>query len=756
MVNSTMIFWSRVRVQTRRRISRLRHFVRGKIFAIEYALRHQRNVIRHLIWRGTWSLRRKAHKASKRTKSVKRKAGRAARDFKDSTILSLPGVSKARLPAPPVPHLLKSNDRPTEQEAILIRQAIKSAEVELTRLRHIYVPSALAGERVRSSVAWCKIQQTKSFIRQHKALLSPIRLLPAEMWEDIFAWLSPCRQMMPHISIAQKNADVPWAVAQVCRNWRMHALSMPALWAYLPAISLAKSKSEADRQLEYLGELIRRSRGNPLKFHIESPHSRELKLHPIITLLCQHSEQWGNVSMSLPTATIASGFQSIEGRLPLLRTLSLSVFHTGLGWYQSPLTIFAVAPKLSTVSLQGTLAQDVIRLPYRQLVNYEGQYMLRHDHIIGDNACSLLETLTVLDLQDYYVFPPATTLPHLKKLYVKFPHGAHERCFDNLILPSIKEIRILTSQGAVMRSLALMLSKCGLTCPVERLYVRDQSIVNDAESWTNVLAQTPLLTYLDFNLPVIPADIYELANGHLAPMLETCHFYVGGVIRQDISAALNVLASRRCELAATSDGFTLRSEVELEAAKPLKELSVYFQTYGSDCVGVQQSLENWQESKTGRVLRNICGQLRKEQPGRYGWYGWRKAKLDLGWKNRVMGLLNQVEGIDITSVNDIYYSQIHYLLKEIAASKFRLLASKAQQILNKWEPMFKSSLNDCHWACKGRSSVVYIPNNHACRRSADDAMSIVFGLKKDWKSSYLDNYIYWTWLMVWHMHHLYV
>ncbi|KAF9557464.1 hypothetical protein CPC08DRAFT_48165 [Agrocybe pediades] len=378
MVNSTMVFWSRVKAQSQRHIFRLRHFVRGKVFAIEYALQNQRSVIRHLIWRGTWSLRRKASKASKRAKYVKRKAGRAVRDFKDSTILSLPGVSKARLPAPPVSHLLKSSDRPTEQEVILIRQAIKSAEVELTRLRHIYVPNALAGERVRSSVAWCKIQHSKSFITQHKALLSPIRSIPAEIWEEIFAWLSPfCRQSLPPYGSVHRNTDVPWAVAQVCRTWRAIALSMPALWAYLPTITLTDSKSETDRQLEYLGELIHRSKGAPLKFYIDGPRSRDHKLHPVITLLCQHSEQWGNISISLSKTTVASEFKSIEGRLPLLSNLSLSVYHGArLIWDETPLTMFAVAPKLSTFSLQGTLAPGEMHLPYSQLVNYKEDYTL--------------------------------------------------------------------------------------------------------------------------------------------------------------------------------------------------------------------------------------------------------------------------------------------------------------------------------------------------------------------------------------------
>ncbi|KAF4620887.1 hypothetical protein D9613_000069 [Agrocybe pediades] len=583
---------------------------------------------------------------------VRTRTRSAIEDLKDFIIPSLSGVSRVRLPSPPVTHLLKSNDPPTEDEAALIREAIDLAEVEQSRLRRIYDSQMLTGTRAHASITRYKMRQLNRFIEKHKALLSSIRLLPAEIWQEIFHWLSPRH----HLVSSSSSFHVPWELAQVCGDWRMNALAMSDLWRYLPAIYLTDSNPKTNLQLHYLGALIHRSKGAPLSIDIRCSISHDQRFHPVIALLCQHSDQWEDVRAMLSAATL-TGLRYIEGRLPLLKSLVLSVFDDTQLQPDSPFTMFTIAPKLCTVELAGLVNGEVL-LPFQQLVNYT-EVSLRDSHlnqILNDGL--LLETLTLLNFPGNVAFP-FVTVPHLKKLEVKFWRGrtAHGRCFDNLILPSVEEIRATSDQVNIMPSLAIMLSKCGTSCPLKTLFIQCGPIA--CNELTNVIALTPLLANLNTSLPLSGAeeDIYNLANGYyqdrpLAPMLETCHFYLGNAIRSaSTSAAINALASSRCELAAVDAAVRNAESLALlpEEIRPLKDLTIYFKR--GMCAEKQLALlENWHAGTTARALQDMEADISR----RVSWF-----HMPVAYKDEWMRWLAQVDNVKVTDFNDIY---VRYIL----------------------------------------------------------------------------------------------
>ncbi|KDR67477.1 hypothetical protein GALMADRAFT_258052 [Galerina marginata CBS 339.88] len=665
-----------------------------------------------------WS---KTGRAAKRVRAAKKKAGRSA---KDAIIPSLPGVSKVKLPNPPISHLLRSNIPPTESEEILIRDAIKQAQTEASRLEELLTQRAANRQSSRAweTVTRHKIGQANRFVRQHKGLVSPMRRLPPEIIQEVFLWIVPGVQQTP--SRWRWNVDLPWRIGQVCRSWRVNALAVSSLWTHMPVIQLKKSNAKTRLQLQYLRELLRRSRVAPLDMYIYA-RSFERDKHPVIDLLCSHAERWETVTVELAPTTLA-GFHSIKGRLSSLKSLTLQT--RPARETDHPVDLFEVAPSLQTVSVGGPSFSDIV-LPFAQLVHYK-ERLIWGNRIHQVISSPLLESLTVLELTDEAVFP-AVTIPHLTILHVKFQYRPQRNCFDDLVLPIIEDIRVVTYRGNIMGSLIRMLSKSGSPCPLKKLCVRSEFI--GPNEMTSLLVLTPALVRMDITVPSYPQEFINLAAGYrgrpLAPLLETCNFYLEDLVSSQICEALSTFGSTRCGTLAAKEmentGLLLPGEL-----RPLKSLTVYFD--GSDWSYSQQSLlEHWSPSPISEELNGLREQLHAKFPELgYGRPTTRQRKFDLMWNEKVNRILSNIDNIEVDDVVQIYHSRVHLALKSLAESKLAPFCDRSKSILDKWQPLFEKSLKDRHWAFKGPFAMAYVSDNDPLRMSAEDAMTIVFGLKE--------------------------
>ncbi|KAF8962995.1 hypothetical protein BDZ97DRAFT_1662215, partial [Flammula alnicola] len=68
-------------------------------------------------------------------------------------------------------------------------------------------------------------QATQSTINLYNGILSPIRRVPPEIWNEIFYHCLPT-QRNPIMS----TSDAPLLLTRVCSKWRSAALSSPHLW----------------------------------------------------------------------------------------------------------------------------------------------------------------------------------------------------------------------------------------------------------------------------------------------------------------------------------------------------------------------------------------------------------------------------------------------------------------------------------------------------------------------------------------------
>ncbi|KAF9526116.1 hypothetical protein CPB83DRAFT_770853, partial [Crepidotus variabilis] len=141
----------------------------------------------------------------------------------------VPGVSPLHLPEPPVPSLLNTNRGPTDEQALLVRDAVAKASRE-KRLLEEQLSTILGGKH--ASPTWTaatrhKIARTKLFLQQHEAILSPIKRLPVEIMQEIFQC---CAGHVSTFSASCALETVSWNLGQVCQSWRRIALKTPTLW----------------------------------------------------------------------------------------------------------------------------------------------------------------------------------------------------------------------------------------------------------------------------------------------------------------------------------------------------------------------------------------------------------------------------------------------------------------------------------------------------------------------------------------------
>ncbi|KAL0576095.1 hypothetical protein V5O48_005869 [Marasmius crinis-equi] len=129
----------------------------------------------------------------------------------------------AGMPATPFARFLGTNHAPSEEEQKNLLALIRNPEEKIRKLEEEI--SRLEAER----------DGLKSFVDRHRALLSPFRRLPADVWRGIFICCLPNNKLG---LCTRTTSEAPLLLTTICRSWRDIALSTPRLWnsihIYLP------------------------------------------------------------------------------------------------------------------------------------------------------------------------------------------------------------------------------------------------------------------------------------------------------------------------------------------------------------------------------------------------------------------------------------------------------------------------------------------------------------------------------------------
>ncbi|KAH9484855.1 hypothetical protein JR316_0001757 [Psilocybe cubensis] len=342
---------------------RARHYVRMRWLELKLETLSTKHILKTKASLLVSRFHKTVNQARRRRKRLAKRIRRAA---KNALIVSLPGVTKVQLPPPPNPQLLISNHPPSDLELALIATAIEKAETESRRWTHILDERRATGHSTRAweMVTLHRIGQANRFASRHKSLVSPIRRLPTEILQEIFIWFAKTTVGSAAPSWRYNNT-LPWVLGQICSPWRSVALNTTALWVKFPAITLKNKSKKTNMQIQYLNELLRRSKDALLDISI---YSKSLggQRHSVIDLLCRHAERWNSAYLSLP-AQVLVAFQSIRSRLSALQSLTLLT--PMVNTLPGPIDLFEVAPVLKKVAVARPLFGDDVILPYEQLVH---------------------------------------------------------------------------------------------------------------------------------------------------------------------------------------------------------------------------------------------------------------------------------------------------------------------------------------------------------------------------------------------------
>ncbi|KAF9267050.1 hypothetical protein L218DRAFT_856841, partial [Marasmius fiardii PR-910] len=122
-------------------------------------------------------------------------------------------LSSSEVPVSPYAHLLDTNYSPTFQESKEILTLLKESQANL--------------ERIQTQIEKLEIQrlQIQRFVAKHRALLSPIRRVPADILGEIFFHSLPTDSLPTRCSHSS-----PLLLSSICRSWRTVLLNTPRLW----------------------------------------------------------------------------------------------------------------------------------------------------------------------------------------------------------------------------------------------------------------------------------------------------------------------------------------------------------------------------------------------------------------------------------------------------------------------------------------------------------------------------------------------
>ncbi|KAK1219770.1 hypothetical protein PQX77_017495 [Marasmius sp. AFHP31] len=144
----------------------------------------------------------------------------------------------------PFSRVLNTNYAPSNEERRSIWDLIRGPEEQIRQL----------DEEISRLQA--KRQMLKRFVDLHRALLSPFRRIPADVWRLVFIETLP-ENILGLCTRTTKNS--PLLLTTICRSWREIALSTPSLWNSIH-IHLPRERSNT-HSLEYVTRLHQRKEG---------------------------------------------------------------------------------------------------------------------------------------------------------------------------------------------------------------------------------------------------------------------------------------------------------------------------------------------------------------------------------------------------------------------------------------------------------------------------------------------------------------
>ncbi|KAJ7044962.1 hypothetical protein C8F04DRAFT_1067178, partial [Mycena alexandri] len=242
-------------------------------------------------------------------------------------------------------HLITSNNLPLDSDIPFIRAIVRDGEIQVDALN----------EQIHDLVQ--RRDRAAEHVRQHRAIISPVRRLPPELLCEIF-------------ELSFNDKGPPWHLGHICRSWRHTALSHPPLWS-----SIAISTSSLENMTSIQTQLLR-SANAPLDIYWWNDPIDHDAHSSWSDLVLPYSRRWRTLHVHNYGSRVGGldWLRPVKGRLDQLKELITTRCYVT---EMQDVDVFATAPNLRRAILSEadfTYGSPPISITWGQITHYRGVY----------------------------------------------------------------------------------------------------------------------------------------------------------------------------------------------------------------------------------------------------------------------------------------------------------------------------------------------------------------------------------------------
>lgn len=346
-----------------------------------------------------------------------------------------------------------------------------------------------------------------------KGRTSHFKEFPPEILAEIFAHaISGEPVALP--SQLQRFGDV-------CREWRVIALTTPALW---DNVSITYDKKWDDLMPEWLQkirECISKSEGLPLTMIISSCDSD--KYHPITEFIIPLAHRLRRLHISAPRADILHFLTLPSNSFDTLGAIGVSQVDFGyIGTKEEYFSVLQNAHNLREATININRSSRRVLLPLAQLTRIGIKTVTPKEGCTVLRSCSaLVECRLTILTSNSRVVEPSLVCQKIKVLHLDFVGRVNpaDTFIQHLSLPSLTEIRVTStywSPVAQPKTIADLISRS--VCSLNIMHI-------SLEATEAILRLTPSLLNLEANFLAKPT-LQNIGLGDLVPQLRVLKFTV--------------------------------------------------------------------------------------------------------------------------------------------------------------------------------------------------------------------------------------
>ncbi|KAJ7596561.1 hypothetical protein C8J56DRAFT_1105630 [Mycena floridula] len=358
-----------------------------------------------------------------------------------------------------VSRLLLTNQPPLDTEAQTLREnELSNAEKEL---------ELIDVERKNFQTA----------IDQLKAVLSPVRRVPPEIWAEIF-------RLNPEYCSVFDTKSKAWSLSQVSRLFRATAASCPELWSDMHLWSFKTSLPD-DALLTLARTALQRAGPGPIDLRFWVHESIEPEL---LKIFLPRAISWRKLEFSYWSTTLEP-LVHVQHQLANLQSVKFSSCESSISTAEWK-DVFRHCPKLCEVSGPSSILHG-IALPWSRITHCILEQIDNTDYIDFLLLAPNLQTFGVDEMSFHEVVYHPPTREHTTVRKLVAPNGA---MLDQLTLPNLEDLLLtsLSSPEYIVRSLYSFIIRS--ECLLQRLRIEAHHF---DENFLEILDSIPTLRDLE-------------------------------------------------------------------------------------------------------------------------------------------------------------------------------------------------------------------------------------------------------------------